>query len=621
MKPRDNPLKLRSAVVSACSLIALSISVSATSRTWVGDVDNNFMNGANWATDPALPSLSADTWQINGLGSLNTNPTLNVSSPLTFTGTSGKIAFGASAPAMTLSGSAITLFNGTGDAILIGAGSTVTQTVASNLVLGDGAASTISLSNNSTSGSLLKITGSITGGSGSATPGALVLSFGSTSNMNGNYEVSGNITKGGASALAITKRGSGTLTLSGTNAINNLNFGTTAASGDLTGLVRVTGGITSLNVTESTAGWGTGSGTNTVQISGGEVNATAGRGIRTSIQVDGGKLNFITGTGRLSFGTGANLSISSGEVNYNVGVSGVRLGNSSGNSANQAGTTDFTATQTGGTFKILGGGAATSTLMLGGSDGGKSVAYNLSGGTLDVRGSDDTNGHIVLGADTGATGTTTLSLSGSGKLISRFNPGASSGGIAGSQVGAVQVLSLTGGTLVAGRIDATNLRGSVGGTNGILVNNGTAFAPGDVGTIGRTSIIGNMSVSSGSLTIDLGGLTASSVFSQAANSGSFDNLLITGDLALGGTLGLNLVNGYVPQFTDVFKIIDITGNLSNFFTNVTNGGFLNTLGNEGSFKVYASGNDVYLTNYSAVPEPGAALLGGLGVLALLRRRR
>lgn len=40
---------------------------------------------------------------------------------------------------------------------------------------------------------------------------------------------------------------------------------------------------------------------------------------------------------------------------------------------------------------------------------------------------------------------------------------------------------------------------------------------------------------------------------------------------------------------------------------------------DANFRLFQDGNNVYL-NY-AVPEPRAALLGGLGLLILLRRRR
>jgi hypothetical protein len=64
----------------------------------------------------------------------------------------------------------------------------------------------------------------------------------------------------------------------------------------------------------------------------------------------------------------------------------------------------------------------------------------------------------------------------------------------------------------------------------------------------------------------------------------------------------------------------ITGFAADKFAfNTTN--FLNTL--NGTFNVSQDGNNLnlnYVTNY-VIPEPKAALLGGLGLLLLLRRRR
>lgn len=622
---------LRHSAAAALTLAVTGMGHAAT-IAWVGDTDNDFLNVLNWPGDVALPSLSADTWQVNGTGTQG-NATLNVSSPLTFTGTAGKIAFGASSGSMGLSGSDITLFQGTTDAILTAATVGNTSTIANNLILGNGSANTISLSNSGAG--LLSVTGNITGGTG-GTPGVSILSFGSNDGFDGNYEVTGNITAGAtATALTVTLRGDGTATLSGNNTFNTLGWGGTAGT---VGTVRINGGTT--NITTIT---GSGLGGQTLRVSAGTLNVTGGaRGIRTSVTVDGGIMN-VSGAERLSFNGGTpsqSLTISSGELNYNS-ATGVRLGNSAGNTANQDGNFDFTATQTGGTFKIVGGGGTTSTLTLGGAallaaTQNKTVAYNLSGGVLDVRGSNDTNGHIVLGAgaDPVTGGSTSINLSGTGKLISRFNPGAASGGIAGSQAGAAQVLSLTGGTIVAGRIEAANLRGSIGGTNGTIVNNGTTFAPGDVtaNLLGRTSINGTFTQESGTLAFDLGGLTASTVFSEGIASGTFDNLLISSNFALnGGSIRINFVNGFESIITNLntFKIVDVTGTstFSGSFAALTTGNMTVDayVGNSivGSFTLDDSLNDLVLSNYTVIPEPStfALVALGLGAAAVIRRRR
>lgn len=60
-----------------------------------------------------------------------------------------------------------------------------------------------------------------------------------------------------------------------------------------------------------------------------------------------------------------------------------------------------------------------------------------------------------------------------------------------------------------------------------------------------------------------------------------------------------------------FDISEWTINAANF-TNAEGGVWSLAVGNEG--------NDLVLS-YTAIPEPAAAILGGLGLLALLRRRR
>lgn len=610
MKARINPL-IRRAVAIAIPIATTGV-IHAADLDWVGDVDSDFQKGANWESDPSMPNSAADIHRFKNNGAPTT--VTNVSIALSNTGTSagtnlGQILFEGTAPAFTLQGGTISLPSSIhNNAITLSTGSTVTQTIASNLVIGDGSAATSSVVNSSTDGGLLKFTGNISGGTGAVTPGAVSFGFGNTSSHNGNYEATGNITKGDATAINITKRGTGTLTLSGTNEVTSLGQNEAGSK------IVIAAGTTSIKpASETTNNWGGNAVATSIEVkTGATLNADYARSIRTKLSVTGGTVNIQTTAPRLDWGlTNTEVfNMTGGEVNYLNASSGTQYG---------VAFTSNSGTQSGGTFTVNGRGAIQQTFSVTASSA--NGGYSLSGGTLDVKGSNGSNGWIRLSADTAGTYLSTFTLSDTGKLISRFNPGASSGGIVGENSGAKQILSLQGGTLVAGRIDATNLRGSEAGTNGTLVNNGTTFAPGDVGTVGRTNIIGNMSVSTGMLTIDLSGVAASSAFSEAANLGTFDNLLISGDLSLGGTLGLNLVNGYTPQSTDVFKIIDIGGTLSNFFTNVSDGGTLATLGNQGTFKVYSSGNDVFLSNFTAVPEPRAALLGGLGLLALLRRRR
>jgi hypothetical protein len=77
-----------------------------------------------------------------------------------------------------------------------------------------------------------------------------------------------------------------------------------------------------------------------------------------------------------------------------------------------------------------------------------------------------------------------------------------------------------------------------------------------------------------------------------------------------------------------WKIFDVDGTISGFGNlKLANSNFMDgssqTLVSarpNASFSLFQGTDGVYL-NYSAVPEPSAALLGGLSLLALLRRRR
>lgn len=632
------------APLAAAAFLATGMvtSAHAATVTWDGTVDNNFLNGSNWSTTPSLPNFATDIMRFDGPGAQGNSTITGVTLTMTNTGTAAgtnltQILFAGNTPAMTLSGGTITLGTAAGNvynnSIVLSSGSTVTQTIGSNIVIDDGKAYTASFVNASTSesGALLSFAGNITGGTGAITPGVISLSFGNTSTThNGNYAVSGNISKGDATGINITKRGTGVLTLTGTNVLGANTAGGLAQNE--AGTIRINGGTTTVNnLLDSANALGGNNVGSTLQISAGALTVNGGRGIRANVLVDGGTFNIGTvgSGGRFSLDTGRSFDMTSGAVNVNgtTGGFGVRFG---GDSGSGAGGFAFAGTQSGGTFTVNGAGGQDSTFNLGSNTGSIVTSYGLSGGVLDVRGT-GTNGFVTIGADAAGTSNTTLSLSDTGKLIVRSattagSPGSGSvSGINGksTNASAVQVLSLSGGTLVAGRIDATNLRGSIAGANGTIVNNGTNIAPGDVGFSGRTAVVGNLTINTGTVSFDLGGTTASVVWQDAAMSGRYDNIAVTGSLALSGLLSISLVDGFDPTSLNTFTVLTSTA-LTGAFSNVAFGNRLFTVGNEGSFLVTQSGNNVMLSEFVVIPEPSTltfVVIGLIGMILLCRRMR
>ena len=118
------------------------------------------------------------------------------------------------------------------------------------------------------------------------------------------------------------------------------------------------------------------------------------------------------------------------------------------------------------------------------------------------------------------------------------------------------------------------------------------------------------------LTIEFGGTTPGT---------EFDQLLISGDAALGGaTLDVELLNGFAPAAGNAFEILDIAGARTGAFAGLAEGSLVGNYGGTNLFITYAGGdgNDVVLFT-TPVPEPAAVSLVGLAGLAglALRRRR
>jgi PKD repeat protein len=247
---------------------------------------------------------------------------------------------------------------------------------------------------------------------------------------------------------------------------------------------------------------------------------------------------------------------------------------------------NFTGYQDGGTLMYVGG----EGFQLGNNTTNTTCSYTLSGNAVLSQVGNTFN----LGSGTNAS-TTTFTLTNSAKL-------SVNGTIAGSQgVGAQQVLAFNGGTLVAGTINAANLRGLSNGSVNLLVNNGGTLAPGDIGLPGKIAITGNYAVSNtaASLAIDLGGTTQANAFTNAMNN--YDFVSVSGTAALSGALNVSLINSFVPATNNSFTVLTASsGGLSGIFTDA--------LGNRvpvanhagGSFLVVTTATSVVLTNFQVL---------------------
>jgi autotransporter-associated beta strand protein len=193
--------------------------------------------------------------------------------------------------------------------------------------------------------------------------------------------------------------------------------------------------------------------------------------------------------------------------------------------------------------------------------------------------------------------------------------------------------SYTGGTSVNGGTLLIN--GSTSSTG--LVTVGTSGTLGGNGTVGAaTTVNGNLrpGASPGLLSFSNSlALTASSTTTfeiDGTNRGSqYDGVNVGTTLGLGGALVFDIG---AALSSNTFNLFDVIGATSGDFTSVSLTGFYGAESLTNNLGVWTAstnaGNEVWTftqstgdLNLSVIPEPSAALLGGLGLLALLRRRR
>lgn len=372
--------------------------------------------------------------------------------------------------------------------------------------------------------------------------------------------------------------------------------------------------------------------TGTINLTGGTVDVMANNLIVGQVRSSGAPAG---GTGTLTFNAGtidatttfvgntpagSSAQSATGTINVNGGnlISGsLALGR-------QSSTNAATAT---GTLNIAGGTAAIGTLTI----SERTTGVGVSSGTVNLNSGTLRAGLVQKGIGTGtyafnwnggtiANPTAANSIFDASAPISvltsathTFNADANqtitvnsnvSGGGTGAltKIGAgTLLLNGTNTYTAATQVNAGTLGGAGAITSDFTVASGATLSPGaSAGTL-RTD---DLTMQSGSnLYIEIGGLTAGT---------QYDQVLSNGTVTLGGNLIVNLINGFTPQNSDTFTIIDGASVIGEF-SSVSVVGI-------GHFDVVYLADQVLLTNFS-VPEPSTISLLGMASLGLMAARR
>lgn len=393
---------------------------------------------------------------------------------------------------------------------------------------------------------------------------------------------------------SITKSGTGTLRIN--------------SSQSFSGGVNLTGGILEYD--------GVGAlGTGTITVSAGQITARGGGGTLTNNVA----LNSDVQLGRSGVGSGMGFT---GNFDLGGGVRTITMdgapiilsGTISNGGIAKSGTSALQLSNTGNTYS---GGTVLNAGILEYAGAGTlgSGTVTVNGGELTARGAGGTlaNNFVVnadfqlgrnaIGAPIGISGN--VDLGGGTRTIT--TPGANpaiSGTISngGLTKAGNSILTLAGNNSFTGAttVSAGSLliSGALGASDVSVAANATIGAGDAVGLLG-----GNLSFASGAfLDVTLGTLTV-------ANTGTVS----FGNFGFGNLIGFDVETASLGTYT----MID--GNFTLNPTNLANFGLANayTRG-DGNIAYFDTGS---LTVTIAVPEPGAALIGSIGFLMLINRRR
>jgi hypothetical protein len=419
----------------------------------------------------------------------------------------------------------------------------------------------------------------------------------------GIFSLGANTTLGGTGTLTLGNNSSSIrvaadgLVLSNASTVNGA--GGIGVNGANLVLANQNGGLIDANVNATTL---------SVNTSGASTNAGT---LRAS---NGGTLNYVTVAGGTLDNTGGTIRAQTGSTVSLLGASLTNLSGTTltGGSYQASGTGSVLKLANNANVTILAGGASVTLDGPGtivdqnGNDAVRNLtAINSLGSLLLFNGHNETvGGGAVINAGTlQINNSTTLTVSTGGYaqtagLTQLTDPGSA--------------LTVAGGLMFSGG----TLKGN-GVVNGNVNNTAGTIAPGN--SPGMLTINGTLGMGGGSIfQAEIGG---------AGQGTQYDFLSDNGATTLGGALQIVLVNSFTPTGSQTFTILTDTGALAGAFANVANGGRVLVGSGPTSFQVnYGPGspfgsNNVVLSNFAAVPEPGTLALCGIATaLAGLKLR-
>ncbi len=283
-------------------------------------------------------------------------------------------------------------------------------------------------------------------------------------------------------------------------------------------------------------------------------------------------------------------------------------------------------------MQFIGTGDTTFTVANTYSGGTIVSAGTLSGTTTSLQG--DITNNAVLVFDQAATGTYASNLSGSGSLT---KTGSGTLTLTGTNIH-------SGGTTISGGTLALGDGGATGSTSSVSLGSGGTFDVSAKGgyavntLIGSGTVVGALTVSTelaignspGTTNFDSLTLGSSSVYTYELTGGGFEADLgnISGSLTIDTGAILDLVQLGTYTLGDKFTLFAYeTGNLTGTFDGLADGATFTDAGGEWQINYFDTsaglngGIGTSFVTVTAIPEPAAALLGGIGMLALFRRRR